>query len=134
MTKDTRTSELAIIHIARKDLAIDDETYRAMLHMCARVTSSADLDHAGRAKVIEHLKSRGWKPKKATVANFKSKLIWKIDQLLKEQDLNRAYAEGIAKQMYKRPKLEWCNAQELRGIVTALVNKQKADNGKNKNS
>jgi phage gp16-like protein len=132
--KDARQSELAIIHIARQELGLDDETYRAMLHMCARVTSSADLDHAGRAKVIEHLKSRGWKPKKATVANFKSKLIWKVDQLLKEQKLTRAYAEGIAKQMYKRQKIEWCNAQELRGIVAALVKKQKADDGKNKDS
>lgn len=131
MTKDTRKSELAIIHIAREELAMDDETYRAMLHMCARVTSSADLDHAGRARVIEYLKSRGWKPKKARVANFKSKLIWKVNQLLNQQDLSKSYAEGIAKQMYKREKLEWCTTNELRGIITALVRKQEADHVKN---
>lgn len=130
MKKDTRRDELAIIHIAKKDLGLDDETYRAMLHMCARVTSSAELDHVGRAKVIEHLKSRGWKPKKAKPAEAKAKLMWKIAQLLKEQGLSHAYAEGIAKQMYKRAKLEWCTPKELSGIVTALVKKQKADKKK----
>jgi len=131
--KSDRNKELAIIHIARKALGLDDETYRAMLHVCARVSSSGDLDCVGRAVVIAHLKQRGWKPSAPKVANFKSRLVWKVDQLLEALGLTRAYAEGIAKQMYKRQKLEWCNAKELRGIIAALVNKQKAEDGKNKN-
>lgn len=54
-------AQLAQIHIAKKELGLDDETYRAMLWTCARVHSSADLDHAGRAKVLDHLKGLGWK-------------------------------------------------------------------------
>lgn len=54
-------AQLAQIHIAKKDLGLDDETYRAMLWTYARVHSSAELDHAGRAKVLDHLKSLGWK-------------------------------------------------------------------------
>jgi hypothetical protein len=35
-----------------------------LLFTVARVRSAADLDFAGRRRVIEHLKSRGWKPKR----------------------------------------------------------------------
>ncbi len=127
---NTRNAELAKIHIAKTDLAMDDATYRDMLWLCARVTSSKDLDHAGRAKVLDHLKSRGWKPKTLKSAAVKVKLLWKVDQLLKEQNLTQNYAEGIAKQMYKRAKLAWCTPTELRGIITALNNKLKADKQK----
>jgi len=34
------------------------------------------------------------------------------------------YADGIAKQMFKRERLQWCNAAELRGVITALVKQQ----------
>ncbi len=128
---DTRMAQLAQIHIAKKDLGLDDETYRAMLWTCARVHSSADLDHAGRAKVLDYLKSRGWKQArtKPEVANIKKPLIAKIAAMLSEMDLTWAYADGIARQMYKRDKVQWCNPSELRGIVTALVKKQKGQHG-----
>lgn len=58
-----RTNELAMIHIAKKDLNIDDEAYRNILWTCARVHSSKDLDFHGRNKVIEHFKACGWKAK-----------------------------------------------------------------------
>lgn len=58
-----RKNELAMIHIAKKDLNIDDDTYRNILWTCASVKSSKDLDFHGRTKVIEHFKACGWKPK-----------------------------------------------------------------------
>lgn len=127
-----RNKDLAMIHIAKKKIGMDDETYRSMLWTCARVKSSADLDYAGRAKVLAHLASRGWKkPTAPNVTQLKKPLISKIGALLADMKLPWAYAEGIAKQMYKRTKLEWCNTDELRSIVAALVKKQKAGNGQN---
>lgn len=120
-----RNSELAKIHIAKKQLGLDDETYRNMLWTVARVKSSADLDDAGRKQVLEHMKARGFKaPTKPDVTSIKRPLIGKIGALLADMKLSWAYAEGIAKQMHGRDKLEWCTAQELRGIVTALVKRQ----------
>lgn len=66
---DVRTRELAQIHIAKKDLGLDDETYRAMLWTVARVHSSADLDFHSRKRVLQHLKERGWTNKPARKAN-----------------------------------------------------------------
>lgn len=63
---DVRGRDLAIIHIAKKDLCLDDATYRDMLWTIARVRTSADLDFAGRNRVIDHLKAKGWKPTAAS--------------------------------------------------------------------
>lgn len=65
---DIRSRELAQIHIAKKDLGLDDETYRAMLWTVARVESAADLDFHARKRVLQHMKARGWKNKPASKA------------------------------------------------------------------
>jgi phage gp16-like protein len=66
-TNDIRRRDLSKIHIAKKDLALDDDTYRVIVSQIggAASGSSADLDLAGRRKVLEHFKSKGWKPRKA---------------------------------------------------------------------
>jgi phage gp16-like protein len=60
-----RDREIKLIHIAKRDLQLDDETYRAMLWSVARVRSAKDLDFTGRKKVLDHLKARGFKVKVA---------------------------------------------------------------------
>lgn len=121
-----------MIHIGAKALGMDtrdpdpSSDYHAMLWTCGRVRSSADLDHAGRAKVIEHLKSRGFNKKTAApkVTQIKQALISKIGALINDMGLSLEYADGIARKMYKNDKVQWCNPRELRGIVAALVKKQ----------
>lgn len=126
--KNRRNSELALIHLAKKDLGMDDETYRNVLWMCGRKTSSADLDYAGRSKVIEHMKSCGWRPtskhKKPNVGVEKRDLIRKIEALLTDQSLSWAYADALAKRMYKKERVQFCAPEELRGVITALVKKR----------
>lgn len=59
-----RKAELAQIHMGAQALGLidgnDDSAYRQMLHTVARVDSAAKLDEAGRRRVIDHLKARGW--------------------------------------------------------------------------
>lgn len=57
-----RNAELAQIHIARAQLGIDEDTYRAILWTVARVKSAKDLDWTGRKTLLEHFKAKGWKP------------------------------------------------------------------------
>lgn len=59
-----RRAELAQIHIAKTQLGLDEDTYRAMLWSVGRVKSSADLDWSGRKRVLDHLKASGFKPGK----------------------------------------------------------------------
>src|SRR5580765_3096076 len=53
--KDTRKADLAKIHIAKKELGMDEETYRNMLWTVALVKSSSELNYEGRQKLLAHL-------------------------------------------------------------------------------
>lgn len=57
-----RNAELAQIHIARAQLGLDDDTYRAVLWTVGRVRSAKDLDWTGRKVLLDHFKVKGWKP------------------------------------------------------------------------
>ncbi len=123
----TRRSQLAQIHIARKDLGLDEDTYRAMLMDVAGVTSSADLTAKGRRDVLARFESKGWKNKKhraPEVTAEKAPYIRKIGALLADMKLSWSYANGIAKQMFKKQRVQWCEAEQLRAVVAALAKEQ----------
>lgn len=58
-----RKNDLAKIHIAKKDLGLDDDTYRTIVREIGKsqTGSAADLTPGGRARVLQHFKSKGWK-------------------------------------------------------------------------
>lgn len=53
---------LAQIHIAKKELALDDDSYRDVLERVTGARSSKDLSPAQRRKLISELKRLGFKP------------------------------------------------------------------------
>jgi phage gp16-like protein len=61
--KQTRDREIRLIHVGRRELQLDEETYRAMLQSVAGVDSSAKLDASGRRNVLDHMKSKGFQVK-----------------------------------------------------------------------
>lgn len=61
---DNRLRELAQIHIAKAQLGMADDAYRDLLFTLARVRSAADLDGAGRQRLLSHFKLCGWAPQK----------------------------------------------------------------------
>lgn len=66
MTFDTRRSLLTKVHIAKKDLGLDDDAYRAILGRHG-VESSGALDMKGLEKLLTHMEKLGWEstPKQA---------------------------------------------------------------------
>lgn len=56
----------AQIHIAKKDLQIDDDTYRALLSNTTGKSSCSDMDITDLHKALQAFKDRGWKPRKKT--------------------------------------------------------------------
>lgn len=117
-----RRREIQLIHIARQQLGMDDETYRAMLWTVARVNSSASLDWAGRKKVLDHLKACGFKvTSRPAPASNKAALVAKIRALLIALDNKPdTYADGMARNMFKVERFEWCTPAQLGKIVAAL--------------
>lgn len=128
---DHRRRELAQIHIAKKQLGMDDSTYREMLWTCARVRSSGDLDYAGRQRVLEHLKRCGFVVARPAAGNAewgwidrapaeKQKMLRKIVAMLRAAGRGRAYADGMCKKMFSVERLEFCAPDQLHKIISAL--------------
>ena len=60
-----RAADLAKIHIAKKDLGLDDAAYIEMLRTATGmddVESAAELNGFERLQVIQYCQRRGWKP------------------------------------------------------------------------
>jgi len=126
-----KQAELAKIHIAKKELGMDDATYRAMLMQLTGFSSSKDLNAHERGKVLEHLKKSGFQgkqpgePNNLSSSSPRAAKLGKIEALLADGKLPWAYAVAIAGRMYGKERLEFCADDELTGIITALVKDQK---------
>jgi len=133
-TSDLRRRQLACIHIAKKELGLDDSTYREMLRSVAGVDSAADLDSQGRQKVISHLKPHGYRSvhKSARksgmhrpVPNDRAPLLSKIGALLADLKLPWSYSDSMAYRMHGIHLVRWCDPHQLLKIVAALIYYQK---------
>lgn len=127
-----RNKELARIHIAKKELGLDDDTYRAMLQEVAQVSSAKDLTDAGRRKVLAHMAERGAKSARAfrrRPNNLKTAergpLLSKIEAILADAGREWAYVESMAQRMFGIASVRWCNPEQLHKIVAALMYDQK---------
>ncbi|AVI04929.1 hypothetical protein [Alteromonadaceae phage B23] len=131
MRHDNRKKVLAQIHIARKQLDLDEDTYRQML---ATVTggkrSCSDCNVAELYQVLQHMKDRGFKarPKKrvaqhpGTPHNLgREPMLQKVEALLAEMKAPWSYADAIAKQQTGIAKVAWLKKPEhLRALIAAL--------------
>lgn len=52
---------IRLIHVAKRDLQLDDDTYRAILQRVGGKDSSSDLTVPDLEKVLEHMKRSGFK-------------------------------------------------------------------------
>ena len=131
--KDQRNTDLAKIHIAKKQIGMDDDAYRDMLQMVAGVDSAADLDARGRREVIAHLQKAGFKPAGGKGQKFPGKpdfkklsgtgklaMIKKIEAYLAEAKRPWSYAHNTAKKMHGMQRIEWCNHRQLHNIIAAF--------------
>ena len=60
-TLPSRKALLAQIHIARKELGLDDSTYYPMIETLTGKDSAALMTVVELQQVIDHMRSRGWK-------------------------------------------------------------------------
>ena len=62
-------SEFAKIHIAKKELGLNDEQYRDVLYLKFKKRSSKDLSRRQVTVLLNHFRHNGWKPKKGKGKN-----------------------------------------------------------------
>ncbi len=63
--KSSRTQLIGKIHIAKKELGLDDDTYRSLLRLVVNKESAAKCTEPQLIKVLNALKEKGFKPKAA---------------------------------------------------------------------
>jgi phage gp16-like protein len=122
-----RKSELAKIHLAKKDLALADDEYRSIMLTVTGKSSAADLDWRGRQKLLDHFKKIGFKLRLSTgrprpsVAEDRMPRMRKIEAQLAEAGYSWAYADVLAKKICQKDSINFCDGAMLSKIIAALV-------------
>lgn len=124
-----RNRLLAKIHCAKRDLALDDACYRAMLTEVTGKDSAGDCNRAQLLAVVRHLAARGWgkkkggyprRPKNMDRADSRSRQLKKIEAYLAEAGRPWAYADSMAKRICKMDLIQWVPTGNLYKIIAAL--------------
>ena len=130
-----RKGDLAKIHLAKKTLGWDEDTYRDVLQSVCGVRSSADLDAAGRRLFLEHLQKCGWKPTGGAQAGGKARpvrkaltgpqrLMWSLWQQLADAGLveNRKMPalQAYVTRQTQVDRLEWLNSAQEALVIESL--------------
>lgn len=112
----------AVIHIAKVQTGMSEVEYRDLLGSVG-ATSSTELTQTGFKQVMEYFESLGFKKKKKSRKPPASKalLTGKIKAMCIAMDLTMDYANGVAKRMFGIDHIRWCDADQLRKIVAALM-------------
>lgn len=130
MRNESKGSLLAKVHIAKKDLGLDEDTYRAVLTRVTGHDSSANCSVPELVRAVAEFRRLGWTPTSkakpagksvSRPAKGKAPLMGKITAYLAEAGRPDAYADGMAKRMYKHDSVAFCTPKELQGIVAALA-------------
>ena len=110
------SADLAKIHIAKKQLAMDEDAYRSMLKSIGGVESAKDLSQAAVGRVLAHLKRCGFKTvtkksdrKQADDAQSrKIRALWlQLHQLGAVRDPSEQALAAWIKRMGKIDALQW---------------------------
>lgn len=120
---------LAKIHIAKAQLGLDDDTYRALLARVAGVRSAKDLTKRQVGAVLREFERLGFKPAPAKKAGRavpkpapeRAAQIGKIEAFLAEAGRPWAYADAMALRMFQIERVEWLDSGQLQRLVTAFV-------------
>lgn len=131
----------AIIHVAKAKTGMSDDDYRAMLASYG-AGSSSELTYSDFLSVMRRFRKLGFETRgrppvaasgagKPAGAGVRSKdlMIRKIDAICEELGLARSYADGIAKRMFQRERVIFCDADQVHKIVAAMVYRQRAHRG-----
>lgn len=128
--KDERRQQLARIHQAKKQLAMDDDTYRSLLLRVGGHSSSADMTTTQRNAVLREFARLGFKAddqakrKRQFPGRPKNvndvPMLRKVEALLAEAKRPWSYAHGAAKKMFHVNRVEWLNPDQLHKLIAAL--------------
>ena len=128
---DYRRVLLAKVHIAKKDLGVDEDIYRMILREEFGVESAADLANRELEQLVLRFESRGWKAKSGQAqgpAPTGDKARGQVDALkerigqeLLHSELNEKRLRGLVRKVCKADDLRFChNAGDLKRLLAII--------------
>lgn len=122
-----RNAMLAKVHIAKKDMGLDDDIYRMILMDEFGVESAADLKDEELSRLIERFKSRGWRPKAGNDSRKKkvAALRKRIAEEVQFAGFNEKRLRGLVRKICGVADLRFCNdpkgLEHLLRVIRAIV-------------
>lgn len=132
MNSDNRLRLIKLIHVARRELGMDDDTYRLLLSGMKGLggaTSTADLSVPNLYRVLEQLKQRGFKVRpskkqRPLAADDQSKKIRALWLTLKDLgEVRDPSEEALAKFVLKMTgvqALQWLSSEQASQVIENL--------------
>lgn len=125
--------QLAIIHIAKKQLGMSDEDYQAMLSGYG-VQHASELDPKGFRSIMLHFEKMGFvgKNHKPGPHRMSSRRLQadKIRAIAHEMHLTTSYLDAISRNMFGIDCWHWLDAHQMAKLMIALVYHQKRNERK----
>lgn len=126
-----RNRDLKLIHIARKQLNMAEDAYRAIVLGISnqRTSSSADLSGPERARLLQHLKACGFTPKPARpsvkladdIHSRKVRSLWlQLADANKVTDRRESALVAYVKNKVGVDRLEWMSTAQFNVVVESL--------------
>lgn len=132
----TRRAAVVKVQIARRDLGLDEDTYRAILSRITGRASASDCTDAQLGVVLDEFKAKGWKPKvvqggrkapraKPAAADQavakKARAMWiSLHQLGVVRDPSEGALEAFARRQLGVERLRWTVPSEAYSLIEAL--------------
>lgn len=132
----SRTALITLIHVAKRDLGLDDSTYRAALQTATGASSTKDMTASQLQSVLEHLKRKGFqvKPKAATrplADDAQSKKIRALWLEMHTQGIVKAPGEAslaaYVKRLTKVDALQWLSTDQASTVIETLKKWQRRE-------
>lgn len=128
-----RRADLAAIHIAKKALGWDEDTYRDIMFTVTRIRSAGELDFTGRKRFLAHLqacmKQKGLAPRQKAAQAPRSpwtatqRRLWSLWQQLADAGLTAARDRKALDAWVQRQtgvdRLEWLTAQQIDLVIAS---------------
>lgn len=116
---------VAMIHIARKDLGLSEDAYRAILSEVTGKDSSKDLDERQLLRVVERLREHGWKPKSGKRSEKPAvRMAWalwtQLGTLKALHTPTRAAFRKFCAQLVGVEEVEWMSPEQLAKTIESL--------------
>lgn len=125
--KAGRNAMLAKLHLARRDLALEEESYRAVLERVTGRRSGRELSDRQLEAALKEFQRLGWKPKRKEGARtvgdrpiaYKIAALWRSLWLLGEVE-NLAGLDTFVERQTGVGALRWLAPEEASAVIEAL--------------